>query len=92
MQRKKLRFGWSTGVLSLLLLGLTSCGSAQQDNKQKEVAPDMQQSQEELIIHEPEASTQPSTTEEVKLNPPHGQPGHRCEIPVGSPLNGTGAI
>ena len=24
---------------------------------------------------------------EVKLNPPHGQPGHRCEIAVGSPLN-----
>lgn len=22
----------------------------------------------------------------VKLNPEHGQPGHRCEIPVGSPL------
>ncbi len=21
------------------------------------------------------------------LNPPHGQPGHRCEIPVGAPLN-----
>jgi hypothetical protein len=21
------------------------------------------------------------------LNPPHGQPGHRCDIPVGSPLN-----
>ena len=22
-----------------------------------------------------------------KLNPPHGQPGHRCDIPVGAPLN-----
>jgi len=22
-----------------------------------------------------------------RLNPPHGQPFHRCEIPVGSPLN-----
>ena len=22
------------------------------------------------------------------LNPPHGQPGHDCAIPVGSPLNG----
>lgn len=21
------------------------------------------------------------------VNPPHGQPGHRCEIPVGAPLN-----
>lgn len=22
-----------------------------------------------------------------RLNPPHGQPGHRCDIPVGAPLN-----
>lgn len=25
------------------------------------------------------------------MNPPHGQPGHRCDIPVGQPLNGTPA-
>lgn len=23
----------------------------------------------------------------AKLNPPHGEPGHRCEIPVGAPLD-----
>lgn len=23
------------------------------------------------------------------LNPAHGQPGHRCDIPVGAPLNGN---
>ncbi|WP_397386122.1 hypothetical protein [Paenimyroides ceti] len=23
----------------------------------------------------------------MKLNPPHGEPGHRCEIPVGAPLD-----
>ncbi|WP_026727026.1 hypothetical protein [Flavobacterium denitrificans] len=32
-----------------------------------------------------------TTTAPVKvakgMNPPHGQPGHRCDIPVGSPLN-----
>lgn len=27
----------------------------------------------------------------VALNPPHGQPGHRCEIPVGAPLDGSAA-
>lgn len=27
---------------------------------------------------------------EVALNPPHGQPGHKCEIPVGAPLDGSG--
>ncbi|MCD1119063.1 hypothetical protein [Chryseobacterium turcicum] len=25
------------------------------------------------------------------MNPPHGQPGHKCEIPVGQPLNGAAA-
>jgi hypothetical protein len=23
----------------------------------------------------------------VKLNPKHGEPGHRCDIQVGAPLN-----
>lgn len=26
-------------------------------------------------------------TVDIALNPEHGQPGHRCEIPVGAPLN-----
>lgn len=25
-------------------------------------------------------------------NPPHGQPGHRCDIPVGAPLDGSSTI
>lgn len=32
----------------------------------------------------PNANT---TNSNVKLNPEHGQPGHRCEIAVGAPLN-----
>lgn len=27
---------------------------------------------------------------DIALNPPHGQPGHSCEIPVGQPLNRAG--
>jgi len=30
-----------------------------------------------------------ATTTAPGMNPPHGQPGHTCEIPVGQPLNGT---
>jgi hypothetical protein len=34
------------------------------------------------------AIQQPSATQAaVGMNPAHGQPGHRCEIPVGAPLN-----
>lgn len=32
------------------------------------------------------ATTQPVKTAKG-MNPPHGQPGHRCDIPVGAPLN-----
>ena len=28
----------------------------------------------------------------LKLNPAHGQPGHKCEIAVGAPLDGTSSI
>lgn len=28
-----------------------------------------------------------NTQNKVALNPEHGQPGHRCDIPVGAPLN-----
>lgn len=33
-----------------------------------------------------DSATNKSNTE-VKLNPPHGEPGHSCEIAVGQPLN-----
>jgi hypothetical protein len=29
----------------------------------------------------------PDTSAAVAKNPAHGQPGHRCDIPVGAPLN-----
>jgi hypothetical protein len=33
-------------------------------------------------------TVQPTTTATAPgMNPAHGQPGHRCDIPVGQPLN-----
>lgn len=37
---------------------------------------------------EPPAPTE--ALEDMELNPAHGQPGHRCDIPVGQPLDGSG--
>ncbi|UGS23833.1 hypothetical protein [Flavobacterium channae] len=34
-----------------------------------------------------QVQTQSQTQTAPGMNPPHGQPGHRCEIPVGAPLN-----
>lgn len=53
---------------------------------------------EEKVVEEtaPETATtntaEPATfgNKNVALNPPHGQPGHKCEIPVGAPLDGSG--
>ncbi|MCV9930026.1 hypothetical protein OIU83_20365 [Flavobacterium sp. LS1R49] len=32
-------------------------------------------------------TSQPTTVTAKGMNPPHGQKGHRCDIPVGAPLN-----
>lgn len=36
-----------------------------------------------------DTSAQTNTQSGVALNPQHGQPGHRCDIAVGAPLNST---
>lgn len=36
------------------------------------------------------APSSPSVATAPGMNPPHGEPGHRCDIPVGQPLNGAG--
>ncbi len=46
------------------------------------------------VPNSPVIQTQPqintaSTTVAAGLNPAHGQPGHRCDIEVGKPLNST---
>jgi hypothetical protein len=33
------------------------------------------------------AAPQPAATGSGRVNPPHGQPGHRCDIAVGAPLD-----
>ncbi|MFM7054312.1 MAG: hypothetical protein ACKOKB_08750 [Bacteroidota bacterium] len=38
------------------------------------------------------SNTASATTGGVKLNPPHGEPGHRCEIEVGKPLPADGSV
>lgn len=37
------------------------------------------------VITKTSVAANPKTT--VGMNPPHGQPGHRCDISVGAPLN-----
>lgn len=47
------------------------------------VAPQPQQA----VAGQPVTASQTPVTTKPGMNPPHGQPGHRCDIAVGAPLN-----
>lgn len=78
------------GSLLLFSLAFMSC----KQDKEPEAVPETTIPQEAIT---PEPSPAPpsdtmntpaaNNTAGVKLNPPHGEPGHRCEIPVGAPLD-----
>ena len=40
----------------------------------------------------PTPATTNTTVTAAGMNPAHGQPGHRCEIPVGAPLNTSATV
>ncbi len=77
---------------------LVSCSPANKDSGQARQVPVLPPTQEQpapastepVQPIEAEIAAQPSPEQnnaEVMLNPPHGEPFHRCEIPVGAPLN-----
>lgn len=66
-----------------LLLILNSCANNSDDNTT--TAP-VQPSKPAVTQPAPAANTT-----NVALNPAHGQPGHRCDIAVGAPLNSAPA-
>jgi len=45
-----------------------------------------EQSGNKSIMYEQPAGVQSGGAATAKLNPPHGEPGHRCDINVGDPL------
>lgn len=47
-----------------------------------------EEAQKENSSAVPSETTEEVTDKAVKVNPAHGQPGHRCDLPVGAPLNG----
>ncbi|WP_297097505.1 hypothetical protein [uncultured Draconibacterium sp.] len=88
-------------VAVVVLLALAACGPSNTSNVQTEtssaeLASNLLQEINNTVNTENqtvEASIEPEpqelkTTEtEVKINPPHGEPGHRCDIAVGAPLD-----
>ncbi len=83
------------------LFALISCGPAKQDSgqtQQLQVQPATQEQpaqdstdHAQPVEDEVAAESLEQDKAEVMLNPPHGEPFHRCEIPVGAPLNSAPA-
>ncbi|MGB3344715.1 MAG: hypothetical protein WBA61_12470 [Aequorivita sp.] len=68
---------------------LFSCKEKENAATETSTAPtelSLEQKKQMLNQVTPATSTSRSV-EGVTLNPPHGQPGHRCDIEVGAPLN-----
>jgi hypothetical protein len=84
-----------TLIASVVLFTMFSCSSGQKESTPAQVLPSNQPQEIELnadtsttvVLDTTSLSVpvKPATT--VMLNPPHGQPFHRCDIPVGSPLS-----
>jgi len=55
------------------------------DSPRRDMPPDATPDMNPAVTGSPPASS-PTGGQTVTLNPPHGQPGHRCDIPVGNPL------
>ena len=87
-------------LYSMAACGPTNNSNTQQETATVESTPDLllemnnivdvENQTTETAVQKPEL-TEPVVNEitstQVKLNPPHGEPDHRCDIPVGAPLD-----
>jgi hypothetical protein len=79
----------SIALFAALFATLLSCSNAEDKievQETTEAPPAMPTS-----VPETQSTPVPAANSGVALNPPHGEPGHVCEIPVGQPLDGSGS-
>lgn len=59
----------------------------------KEIQKTEQKEQREMPVSSPKQTETKipanDNSEAITVNPPHGQPGHTCALPVGAPLDGS---
>ena len=81
---------WSKMVIAgMLMVGCGESGSETETN-----APEAAQetgANTGIVIKEVPPIDAGNASSTVKLNPPHGEPGHDCAIAVGAPLDGSGS-
>ena len=66
-------------ILSAAFIGLVACTDDKAKTANQEVG--------KTPVNFSTPGTQQSSTSQTGLNPAHGQPGHRCDIPVGASLS-----
>lgn len=77
------------GVLSIpIIVACKDEKAATQPSTQQAQELTLEQKKQMLQNAAPASNT--ATGSNVAMNPAHGQPGHRCDIPVGAPLNSAG--
>lgn len=85
-------------LVTIVLSATISCAPVQKETQQQSNPQQLNQmqisrlKQDAAVLSSPGSQTAAApvqSSEPVRLNPPHGQPGHICEIPVGSPLPST---
>lgn len=86
---------FSISALFVLSILFVSCsGNSQEETPANDSLPAVNDSANVGVsVSLPDSAATPltaTTGSEVKLNPPHGEPGHRCEIEVGKPLPADG--
>ncbi|WP_010664141.1 hypothetical protein [Marinilabilia salmonicolor] len=85
-------------LIAIIFFSLLSCNQANQNSKETKEFPPQGMNQninsevqvdstESAGLGEVEPQIAEESNSEVMLNPPHGEPNHRCDIPVGAPLN-----
>lgn len=70
-------------TFSFLSLSLVSCNDKEEKKEQTEEA--------EVTNSAQEMKSGMSEAGDTKYNPAHGVEGHRCDLPVGAPLNSAAA-
>lgn len=73
----------ATSFIGLILVFFITLISCKKETTAVENAPKT----ETTIIDTIQPVNTSTESETVALNPPHGQPNHRCDIAVGAPLN-----
>jgi len=73
----------------LFILFAVACGTAADEDEATQTLTPKTNDSGVNKIAAPQTATAPAAGGTVALNPAHGQPGHRCDIAVGAPLNSS---